>query len=40
MDSSLLYDTASVAKTRHFEALFAIWVFALWTHNCTDVSFI
>jgi hypothetical protein len=34
MDSGLLYDTASVAaKTRHFEELFAIWVFALWTHN-------
>jgi hypothetical protein len=36
MDSGLLYDTATVAaKTRHFEELFAIWVFALWTHNCT-----
>jgi len=31
----ILYDNVSVAaKTRHFEELFAIWVFALWTHNC------
>jgi hypothetical protein len=39
MDSGLLYDSASVAaKTRHFEELFAIWVFALWTHNCAVSS--
>jgi hypothetical protein len=36
MDSGSVYERASVAaKTRHFEELFAIWGFALWTHNCT-----
>jgi hypothetical protein len=36
MDSALLYESASVAKIRHFEELFPIWVFALWIHNCSE----
>jgi hypothetical protein len=40
MDSGPLFDSASVAaKTRHFEEWFAIWVFALWTQNCTAFTY-